>query len=166
MISLVTMRFARSLFSRRSAVTLTSALPPELLPRMLHFCAPEELPWSYSMRKLGWITFTHFCQRWRQVALGDSSLWVRITGSSPNARWIFGMLVRVRNGPLAADFAATQVLGILSKVSQNIIRIRKLRFRGLSLLRSQGLRDICALEAPALEHFELGVSTPYPVTFA
>ena len=75
------------------------------------------------------------------------------------------MLVCIWNGPLATDFVAMQVLGILSKVSQNIICICKLRFHGLSLLRSQGLWDICVLEAPALEHFKLGVSTPYLVTF-
>jgi len=54
---------------------------------------------------------------------------------------------------------------VLSKFPHNIVRIRELRLRGLSLLRSHGLREICALEAPALEHFELGVSAPYPVTF-
>ena len=164
MVSLIR-RFARSLFSRRSAVAPISALPPELLAQIFHFYALEEPPWSGGVQKLGWITVTHVCQRWRQVALGDSSLWARITGSSPNARWIFEMLVRARNAPLVVDSAATPVLGILSKFPQNIIHIRELRLRGLSLLRSQGLREICALEAPALEHFELGVSAPYPVTF-
>ena len=164
MVSLIR-RFARSLFSRRSAVAPISALPPKLLAQIFHFYALEEPPWSGGVQKLGWITVTHVCQRWRQVALGDSSLWARITGSSPNARWIFEMLVRARNAPLVVDSAATPVLGILSKFPQNIIHIRELRLRGLSLLRSQGLREICALEAPALEHFELGVSAPYPVTF-
>ena len=164
MVSLIR-RFARSLFSRRIVVAPISTLPPELLAQIFHFYALEELPWSGGAQKLGWIKVTHVCQRWRQVALGDSLLWARITGSSPNARWIFEMLVRARNAPLVIDSAATPVLGILSKFPQHIFRIRELRLRGLSLLRSQGLREICALEAPALENFELSVSAPYPVTF-
>jgi len=75
------------------------------------------------------------------------------------------MLVRARNAPLIVDFPETPVPEILSKFTLHIPRICELRLRGLSLLPPQGLREIFALEAPALEHLELGVSTFYPVTF-
>ena len=168
---------ARSLPSRRSVVApvsilpLVSALPPiftlppELLTRIFHFYALEVPPWSDGVQKLGWIAVTHVCRRWRQVALGDSSLWARITGISPNAKWISEMLFRSRNAPLVVDFAVTPVPEILSKFARHIFSIRELRLRGLSVHHYQGLQKICALEAPALEHLELGVSGPYPVTF-
>ena len=158
-------RLARFPRSRCSAVTPISALPPELLVQIFRLYALEVPPWSGRVQKLGWIGVTHVCRRWRQVALGDSSLWARITGLSPNAKWISEMLVRARNAPLVVDFVVTPAPEVLSMFPPHIFRIRELRLRGPSLVRSQGLREICALEAPALEHFELGISTPYPVTF-
>ena len=158
-------RSSHSLRSRRRAVAPISVLPPELLARIFRFYALEEPPWSGGVQKLGWIGVTHVCQHWRQVALGDSSLWARIKGISPNSNGISEMLVRARNAPLIIDFAGTPVPEILSNFTPHIFRIRELRLRDLSLLHPQGLRDICALEAPALEHFELGVSTLFPVTF-
>jgi len=161
----------RSLPSCRSVVTpvsvlpLVSVLPPELLMRIFHFYALEVPPWSDGVQKLGWIVVMHVCQRWRQVALGDSSLWARITGFLPNVKWISEMLVRSWNAPLVIDFAVTPVPEILSKFTRHIFRIHELRLRGLSVHHYQGLQKICALEAPALEHLELGVSGPHPVTF-
>ena len=158
-------RPTRSLPSCRSVVTPISALPPELLIRIFHFYALEVPPWFGEVQKLGWIGVTHVCRCWRRVALGDSLLWARITGILPNAKWISEMLVRARNAPLVVDFVVPPVPGILSKFAPHIFRIRELRLRGLSVHRPQGLMEICTLEAPALEHFELGVSVPYPVTF-
>jgi len=153
----------RSLHSRCSAIALISVLPPELLARTFRFHALEERPWSNGMKKLGWIGVTHVCRRWRQVALDDSSLWARITGILPNSKWIAEMLVRARNAPLVVPFAVTPVPEVLSMFTPHIFRIRELRLR--NLYRSQDFQEICALEAPALEHFELGISALNPVTF-
>ena len=161
-------RLIRSLRSRHNAVAPISVLPPELLVRIFHFHALDVPPWSSGTQKLGWIAVTHVCQRWRQVALGDSSLWARITGYLPNAKWISEMLVRARSVPLAVDFSVTPGSEILFKFAPHIFRIRELRLCGLSLprgFRPPGLRELCALEAPVLEYFELGTSVPYPVTF-
>jgi len=169
MISLVG-RLTISPHSRRSAVTPISLLPPELLVQIFRLYALEVPPWSRvsthrGIKRRGWIAVTRVCRRWRQAALGDSLLWARITGFSSSPKWIAEMLVRSRNAPLIVDLPATPVPGTLSKFTLHIFRIRELRLRDLSLLNPPGLRDICALEAPALEHLELGVSTPYPVTF-
>jgi len=82
-------RLTRSLPKCRNVTVVApiSILPPELLARIFHFYALEAPPWSDGVQKLGWIAVTHVCQRWRQVALGDSSLWARITGFSPTAKW-------------------------------------------------------------------------------
>ena len=156
--------------SRRSAGTPISVLPPELLVQIFRFFALEVPPWPRrsiycGIQRQGWIAVTHVCQCWRQVALGDSLLWARITGFLSCPKWISEMLVHVWNAPLIIDLPATPVPGILSKFTPHIFRIRDLWLRDLSLLHPPGLRRICALEAPALEHFELGVSTPCPVTF-
>jgi len=164
-IARLTWRYSCSLRSRRNRVAPISVLPPELLARIFRFYALEEPPWSGGVQKLGWIGVTHVCQHWRQVALGDLSLWARITGISPNLKWISEMMVRAQNAPLIVDFAGTPVPEILSKFTPHIFRIRELRLRDLSLLPPQGLRELFALEAPVLEHLELGVSTLYPVTF-
>ena len=164
-IARLALRYSRSLHSRCNRVAPISVLPPKLLAQIFHFYALEEPPWSRGVQKLGWIAVTHVCQHWQQVALGDLSLWARITGISPDSKWISEMLVRAQNAPLIVDFAETPVPEILSKFSLHIPRICKLRLRKLSLLPPQGLREIFALEAPALEHLELGVSTLYPVTF-
>jgi len=41
----------------------------------------------------------------------------------------------------------------------------QLRLRHLCMHHSQRVKDICALDAPALEHFELGISAGFPVAF-
>jgi len=67
----------------------------------------------WRMRKLGWITVTHVCQHWCQVALGDSSLWAGIMGYLPNVKWTFKMLFCIQNVPLVIDSATTPVFGTL-----------------------------------------------------
>jgi len=154
-------RLTPSLCSRRSAVTPISVLPPELLVQIFRLYALEEPPWSRGVQKLGWIAVTHVCQLWRQVALGDSSLWARITGIAPNAKWISEMLVRARNAPLVVNAVALSP-EILSKLTPHISRIRELRLGGLSVYHSHCLREICALEAPAPGTFRTQGSGPSP----
>jgi len=145
----------RSLLSRRNTLAPISALPPELLSRIFHFHAQDERLYG---KPLGWIWVTHVCQHWRQVALNDSSLWATITGSLPRVRWISEMLVRARKVPLVIDLVSPESQEVLSKLPPHIPRTRELRLRNLSMLHSQGVREICALEAPTLEHFELEIS--------
>jgi len=155
----------RSLLSRRNTLAPISALPPELLSRIFHFHAQDARPW-YEGQPLGWIWVTHVCQYWRQVALNDSSLWATITGCLLRVRWISEMLVRARKVPLVIDMFSPDSPEVLSKLPPHISRTRELRLDGLSMLHSQGVREICALEAPTLEHFELGIcELVNPVTF-
>ena len=153
----------RSLLSRRNTLAPISALPPELLSRIFHFHAQDERLYG---QPLGWIWVTHVCQHWRQVALNDSSLWATITGSLPRERWISEMLVRARKVPLVIDIVGLESQSVLAQLPPHIPRTRELRLRSLSMLHSQGVREICALEAPTLEHFELGISESVgPITF-
>ncbi len=150
----------RFLLSRRNTLMPVSALPPELLSRIFHHHALQEPP-CFHKQKLGWIGVTHVCRHWRHVALNDSSLWARIGGVSPRARWVSKMLVRARNALLAIDMDMPSP-EILSMVSPHISHIRELRLS--NMIHSQGIQDICSLKAPALEHFELRISVAAPGT--
>ncbi len=151
---------------------IISTLPPELLSRIFRFHALEELPrfdLGIGCSKLGWIRVTHVCRHWRQVALNDSSLWARITIPEfpPLPKWIPEMLVRSRNAPLVLHFDSNDPSNkdILSKLPPHISHTRKLLLRGLSrfVYPSRVVREICASEAPALEHFEVDVAVAQPV---
>ncbi|KAI0277169.1 hypothetical protein BGY98DRAFT_901925, partial [Russula aff. rugulosa BPL654] len=92
-------QFIRSLLIRRNTLVPISGLPPEILARVFHVLVHEEPPFS-RRRNLGWIRVTHVCRHWRQVALDDSSLWARISGTQANTKWISEMLARAKNAPL------------------------------------------------------------------
>jgi len=153
-----------TLLLHRDTVAPISAIPPELLARIFRFHALVEPPWP-GRHNLGWIRVTHVCQQWRQVALDDSSLWATFTGYWPSAKLISESLVRARNAPLIIDFEFETSLQKLSKFIPHISHIRELRLRNLSPRHSQGIQEICALEAPILEHFELalGPGSYFPV---
>ena len=153
-----------SLLSSRNALAPISSLPPELLARVFDFYALVEPPWS-GVQKLGWIGVTHVCQRWRQVALNDASLWARVVGILPSPAWMSEALVRARDTPLVFDIVGTPSPGVLSKIPLHMSHTSKLRLHRLAIHDSQAVREICALEAPVLEHFELGTSDATPVTF-
>jgi hypothetical protein len=142
-----------ALLTCRNALAPISLLPPEILARVFHFLALEE-------RNLGWIRATHVCRFWRQVALGDSSLWVTISGIPPtNTELISEMLARASHAPLDIniDLAGASGQEVLLMFPPHLSHTSKLRLYGLSMLHSDSVRDIYSREASALEHFELRV---------
>ena len=151
-----------SLLSHRNALAPISTLPPEILSCIFHFHVHNDPPCE---KALGWICTTHVCRHWRQVALNDPSLWATITGFLPGVRLTSEMLVRACNVPLVIDLSGVPSPEVLSKFIPYISCIRELRLRCLSRLHSHPVREICTLEAPALEHFELGVSGHTPFNF-
>jgi len=157
-------RLAHSLRSLRNTLSSISVFPAELLSLIFHFCAREDPPWPGRQRYY-WFAVTHVCQRWRQVALNDSSLWARLTGYSPSVKWISEVLVRARHAPLNIDFYGAPRPGVLSKFPSHISHTRELRLRSLFMRHPHGVQKICASEAPILEHFELDSSDVYPATF-
>lgn len=157
-------RLAHSLRSRRNTLVSISFLPTELLSRIFHFRAREDTLWP-TMYKYSWTAIPHVCQRWRQVALNDSSLWARLIGNRPSVEWISEVLVRARNAPLTIDFMGEPRPGVLSKLPSHISHTRELRLHCLSIFHPHSVREICASKAPILEHLELGSLDEYPATF-
>ena len=93
-----TRKLLRLLLMRRNALAPVSVLPPEVLARVFHFLARDEPP-CLGRLDLGWIRATHVCQLWRQVALGDSSLWARFSGVVTNKELVSEMLAVISAEP-------------------------------------------------------------------
>ena len=107
------------------------------------------------------------CQLWREVALGDSSLWARISGVVTNKELASEMLVRARNAPLDVDIdlGGMSLPDVFPMFAPHLSHIRELRLHNLSIPLSDSVRGIYGREAPALEDFELGISVASPITF-
>lgn len=164
-----TRRLLRSLLTRRNALAPISLLPPEILARVFHLLASEETTYS-DKPYFGWIRrTTHVCRHWRQVALDDSSLWARISGvpTNMNTALISEMLARARNAPLEIDIdlVASPSPEVFLMFPSHLSHTRALRLHSLSTIHFESVREILSREAPALEHFELGVSVSAPFIF-
>jgi hypothetical protein len=159
------MLLARALLTHRNTLAPVSVLPPEVLARIFHLAALAESS-QPEMGSLRWISVTHVCRHWRQVALDDSSLWARISGSTANTTWISETLARARNAPLTIDLFETQDAETLSMFTAHFAHTHEFRLRGLVTPHcDDNIREICSQEAPALEHFELGADIDSPITF-
>ncbi|KAI0311244.1 hypothetical protein OF83DRAFT_1151684 [Amylostereum chailletii] len=104
--------------TRRNALASISRLPPEVLSRIFSIHAINQPPgsdnyvWddkdeeadppSMSQVQLGWITVTHVCRHWRQLALDQPCLWTEICFALGN-RWVEEMLVRSRAAPIVFE---------------------------------------------------------------
>jgi hypothetical protein len=152
--------------SLRNALAPISLLPPKVLARVFHFLSLEDPP-GFRKQKLGWIRATHVCRLWRQVALGDSSLWARISGTAIKTEWIPEMLARATNVLLDidVDLGRNRNPEVLLMFPSCLSQTRKLSLHGVSKLHSDGFRGICTQEAPALEHFEFEASVTSLITF-
>ena len=147
-----------------NALAPISHLPPEVLAHVFHFLSLEEPPF-FAVQNLGWIRATHVCRLWRQVALGDSLLWARISGTPKSTELVSEMLARTRGAPLDIDMVleTTSNPNLLLMFSPHLPHTRKLHLHYLSVFHSDSIRDICSQEAPSLEHFRLKASFISPV---
>ena len=157
----------RILHSLRNALAPISLLPPEVLSRVFHFIPPPELlPFGLVEQRLDRIRVTRVCRLWRQVALGDSSLWARISGVPTGSEWISEMLVRALNAPLDINLhVGRSNPDVLLMLSSHLSHTRELRLIGLSESHFESFRGIFSQEAPTLELFKLRASSTFPITF-
>ncbi|KAI0280969.1 hypothetical protein BC826DRAFT_437214 [Russula brevipes] len=159
------MLLTRALLTHRNTLAPASVLPPEVLAQIFHLVAFAESS-PPEMGSLRWISVTHVCRHWRQVALDDSSLWARICGRSVNTTWFSETLARARNALLEIDLFESQNAETLSMFTAHFAHTQEFRLRGVvAPHKDDSIREICGLEAPALEHFELDVHTNFPVVF-
>ncbi|KAI0290883.1 hypothetical protein BC826DRAFT_517578 [Russula brevipes] len=126
---------------------------------------PVREPSRYEQNSFRWISLTHVCRHWRQVALDDSSLWARISGYQVSTAWVSEALARARNAPLTIDMLGSPNPETLAMFPAHFAHTREFRFHNLAHHLDDVIRMICNLEAPALEHFELTFRADFPVTF-
>ncbi|KAI0296967.1 hypothetical protein B0F90DRAFT_1819623 [Multifurca ochricompacta] len=87
-----------------------------------------------------------------------------ISGSPTSIRWIAEMLARAKNALLDINLLGTPTVETISMFPPHLSHTRELRLRGLSGIHADSVKELCGLEAPALEHFELGLAFASPVT--
>ncbi|KAI0037911.1 hypothetical protein FA95DRAFT_1613785 [Auriscalpium vulgare] len=87
-------------------------LPPEVLTAIFELLAiadPPGGPRPSRPRKLGWISVSHVCSRWRDIAINCPSLWARLT-FSVGAKCLQVMHSLAKSAPLHFSTGNTQVL--------------------------------------------------------
>jgi len=155
-------RLILSMLARHNALVPISVLPAEILARIFHFNAFSAQPYSPTLR-LGWVSVTHVCRRWRQVALDDSTLWAHFSDYPRNKEWVAERLSRARNAPLVIDLSGAMHKDAVSLFPPHISHTRELYLRNLSFSHSEIVHEVNIQKAPALERLELNVTTASPV---
>ncbi|KAI0300147.1 hypothetical protein B0F90DRAFT_1619426, partial [Multifurca ochricompacta] len=95
--------------TRRNHLSLIGRLPSEILSFIFSFHAVNQpvardpiynsddpFPPSLTQVELGWITVTHVCRHWRQVAISNPNLWCTIVFDL-GAKWAEEMLARSKS---------------------------------------------------------------------
>ena len=145
-------RLVLSMLTHHNMFVPISILPAGILARIFHVIAFSGEPYS-----LGWVHVTHVCRGWRQIALGDSTLWTRFSTSlgPRNKDWIAEQLSRARNAPLIIELDGSMGKDAFSLFTPHISHTRELYLRNL---HSEIVQEISIHNAPALERLELSVS--------
>ncbi|KAI0262471.1 hypothetical protein BC834DRAFT_891516 [Gloeopeniophorella convolvens] len=146
-----------------------NTLPPETLSQIFLIATELDPPFvTTSVRndiktwRLGWISVTHVCHRWRQIALNHAALWSRLSFSIPHIA-LNEMFVRSKDAPL--DLSAQEPhlvrfsrrMGLTSLLSflepKHVPRVRSLQLR--ANIRSHtspcSILDMFSEPAPLLE---------------
>ena len=167
--------------TRRNNFSFIGRLPPEILSCIFSFHAinqpipkdsiynPDD-PFPSSSGPiqlgLGWITITHVCHRWRQVALSDPNLWRTIVFDL-GAEWAEEMLERSK----ATLICYSRDLSFQPRVSRgrsiddevalrkHLSHVRRLVLSGAAESLAPAVRALTT-PAPHLESLELFRNTP------
>jgi len=134
-------RLILSMLTRRNTLAPISILPAEILARIFHFAAAAAASsvQTYSpIMSLGWVSVTHVCRRWLQVALDDAPLWAHFSTSSTRDKdWITARLSRARNAPLVIELDASLGKDTVSLFTPHISHTRQLCLRSIPYARDQ-----------------------------
>ncbi|VDB92217.1 unnamed protein product [Peniophora sp. CBMAI 1063] len=172
--------------SQRNALSSVGALPAEILSRIFALHALQQPPgeplWenddsedppSLSQMELGWITVTHVCRRWRNVALTDPSLWTRISFRL-GEHWVDEMFSRAGSAPIiyerlydhkstlsSAERESSMLSTNLSRVKTLILRDDK--YTGFMVPM---IHEVLTVPAPHLLHLDLSCAPASPLSLS
>src|SRR5712672_1138819 len=144
-------RLILSILTRRNMLIPISILPAEILARIFHFSVAGAS--FLRSNRPGWVSVTHVCRRWRQIALDDSTLWTRFSTSPRSRDWIAERLSRARNAPLIIEVDAMMRKDTISLFTPHISHTRELYLHNITSIHfSAIMQEISTQKAPALEH--------------
>ena len=149
----------------RNNLVPISKIPVELLSYI--FSLVQRKCRHDSREDLGWVVVTHICQRWRNIALDNPTLWVYIPFHRP--KWIPEMTRRSKSATLNIkfndrSFTPSRFSTLRSFLAAHFPRVRSITVYPPSppdrLIRKL-FQDIPARSAQCLEHLNLR----YPMLF-
>ncbi|KAI0321082.1 hypothetical protein OF83DRAFT_1168769 [Amylostereum chailletii] len=151
----------------RNSLALTSSLPVELLARVFEFHAIAQPPGlshfnTVPSNALGWITVSHVCRFWRQVALNHPGLWERIAFDL-GPSWTLRMLDRAKAYPII--FKRTVDFRTSSSTDQSLITHHMYHIKELNFHAPPHIMDpiILSLKSPAPALQTLSLVATYPL---
>ncbi|KAI0246586.1 hypothetical protein BJV78DRAFT_1381364 [Lactifluus subvellereus] len=160
-----------SMRTRRNRFSLIGRLPPEILCRIFSFHAINQLVTrdpvynkdglfpsgpTRTQIKLGWITITHVCSHWRQVALSEPNLWRTIIFHL-GAEWAEEMLARSKSALISycrnLSFCPIS-WSTTDNLREHLSHIQRLVLDGITDSLAPAMRALTT-PAPHLESLEL-----------
>ncbi|KAI0311322.1 hypothetical protein OF83DRAFT_1151479 [Amylostereum chailletii] len=138
--------------------SLANRLPPELLCQI--FAIVRDTSGQHHGR-LGWVSLTHVCHGWREIALQDTLLWSTIDMNTVRGRWLDERLSRSGSSPLsltiempvAGELRTMDFNATAAEVAARVIEGHSDRIQTLVVFADlpKYLRTVNKLPFPALE---------------
>ncbi|KAI0051928.1 hypothetical protein FA95DRAFT_1618635, partial [Auriscalpium vulgare] len=91
-----------ALREQRNSLVPVGRLPTEIIRNIFTLSSEIDRPWIHECptTKIGWLTVTHICQRWRHVALEHPGLWTHILVHALGPGWANAFAERAQGMPL------------------------------------------------------------------
>ncbi|KAI0061503.1 hypothetical protein BV25DRAFT_1826645 [Artomyces pyxidatus] len=177
-----------SINARINTAAPVSRLAPEILAQIFSYCAEDEMTWRRKEGAgVGWISVTHVCRRWRQIALDYSRLWRHII-LPLNNRLAEEWISRAKAAPITVSWihASTHKISADRLIPSTLSQVECLDFHEFNgiyagllhfvtspapLLKEAHIRWLSALphdlfggSAPVLRHLSISECTRFPWT--
>lgn len=106
-----------------------------------------------------WLGFSHVCHRWREIAVGDPSLWRFISSNNPGC--VAAQLERSGSRRLditiALEYGISPIMTVLPSVFLELHRIQRLSLTSVSVHAMRKIVDNLPRDCPVMESLELKV---------
>lgn len=152
-----------SLKSRRNSLCSVSRLPPEVLSEVFLVFAEQLQAQERFKVNFKWITVSHVCRLWRDIALQHGCLWGTIDMTRPDRTRVF--VDRSKGAPLAIRESFPGSLAELPlPLADPSYRYRELHLRAKEGQLGPNIVQVLnsPIHAPVLESLVLEVSDSYP----
>ena len=148
----------------RNALAPISRLPPETLAEIFSLLSFSAGDYEYIVPGLEWISVTHVCHRWREIALCSPYLWNHINFTRLTAAGFTEILARAKMSPLHIKVEITpwneaQFNVFKRQLEAHISHTRHLSISGKFQAALERLLERLVSPAPALVSLSLAKSS-------